>query len=473
MGGFFGAVSKRDVVLDVFFGVDYHSHLGTHRGGIAAWSRRDGFQRAIHSIENTPFRTKFEKDVVDMEGTMCIGCISDKEPQPILIRSHLGTYAICFIGRINNADELVEDYLSRKTLHFDVQSGGRVNNTELVATLIDQRDTIAEGIAYAQNKIDGSACIIVATENQEIYAARDKMGRLPVMVGKDENGYAIALESFAYQKLDYADYYQLGPGECVRITPEECTTVTEPSGREKFCGFMWTYFGYPNSHYEGASVEAIRYRSGEIMARNDDHILFDRLDAVCGVPDSGLPYAMGFAQSSGVPFKRPFIKYTPTWPRSFMPDSQKVRDHIAKMKMIPVPDLIKGKKLLFIDDSIVRGTQLQGTVQFLYDNGADEVHMRSGCPPIMYGCKFLNFARNNSDMDLISRRTIQQLEGDEGQKHIGEYASEETPRGKQMRQCICKQLGFDSLKFQSLEGLIESIGLPKDKICTYCWTGEE
>ncbi len=473
MGGFFGAVSTRDVVLDVFFGVDYHSHLGTRRGGIAAWNPVDGFQRAIHSIENSPFRAKFENDVTRMEGSMCIGCISDLDPQPILIRSHLGTYAISFTGRINNAGELADEFLNKRSLHFDVQSGGVVNNTELLATLIDQKNTIPEGIAYAQSRIDGSACIIVATDKREIYAARDRMGRLPVMVGRDENGFAVSLESFAYQKLDYVDYKQLGPGECVRITADECITVIEASGREKFCGFMWTYFGYPNSHYEGESVEIIRNRGGEIMARNDDPELIGHIDAVCGVPDSGVPYAVGFSTESGVPFKRPFIKYTPTWPRSFMPDSQKVRDHIAKMKMIPVPDLIRGKKLMFIDDSIVRGTQLQGTVQFLYDNGAEEVHMRSACPPIMFGCKYLNFARNNSDMELISRRTIHELEGDEGSKHLEEYAGEDTPRGKQMRECICKKFGFDSLKFQTLDGLIESIGIPRDRICTYCWTGEE
>ncbi len=474
MGGFFGAVSRRDVVLDVFFGVDYHSHLGTHRGGMAAWNREEGFQRAIHSIENTPFRTKFEEDIADMRGNACIGVISDRDPQPLLIHSKLGSFAICVIGRANNAAALEAEYLSSGCGFFESQSGGQSNLTELIAALISQKSSFAEGIAWAQSRIDGTANILIYSDTEGLIAARDSRGRLPVLIGKDENGYCATFEAFAYRKLGYEDFKELGAGECVRMTAEGCETLTPPSGTPKICAFLYTYFGYPNSQYEGATVELVRNRGGALLAQQDrERGLAQDLDAVCGVPDSGVAYAVGYATEGGVPFTRPFIKYTPTWPRSFMPDNPDVRHRIAKMKMIPVPELIKGKKLLFTDDSIVRGTQLQETVRFLSENGAAEIHMRSACPPIMYGCKYLRFARHTSDMDLIARRTVQQLEGEEGQTHLEEYADGGTQRGKAMRRCICQQFGFSTLEYQSIENLIEAIGIGKENICTYCWTGEE
>jgi len=473
MGGFFGAVANRDTVLDVFFGVDYHSHLGTRRAGMASWSEEDGFQRSIHSIENTPFRTKFEKDVSEMRGTGCIGCISDKDPQPIVLHTRHGIYAICMIGCINNAAELASELLQANG-HFEAHTGGRISLIDITAALINQKDTLAEGIAYAQERIDGSATILILEEGGSIIAARDRYGRLPVSIGRSEDGYCVSLETFAYQKLGYSDERYLGPGECVRISTNGVENLLPAREEERFCAFLWTYFGYPTSHYEGDSVEAVRNRGGVEMARADrENGVAQDIDAVCGVPDSGIPYAMGYAYECKKPFTRPFIKYTPTWPRSFMPATAELRHHIAKMKMIPVSDLIKGKKLLFIDDSIVRGTQLQETVDFLYDNGAEEVHMRSACPPIMYGCKYLNFSRSNGDMDLIARRVIQELEGNAGQKHVAEYADGSTERGKAMRECICKKLGFKTLEYQTLDALIRSTGIPREKICTYCWTGEE
>ena len=443
MGGFFGAISKRDCVLDIFFGVDYHSHLGTRRGGMAIYDASTGFQRQIHNIENTPFRTKFESDLAEFHGCSGIGCISDTDPQPLLVRSHLGMYAITTVGIINNSEELVNTYFSDHGHQFMAMSNGKVNESELIAALINQSDSLVEGIRHAQDVIDGSATILLLTP-EGIIAARDKLGRLPVLVGKNEDGHCVSFESFAYQKLGYQTCYELGPQEIVRITAE------------------------------GFNVEVMRYRNGEIMAR--DEVAQGRLpkvDYVAGVPDSGVPHAIGFANRSGKPFARPFVKYTPTWPRSFMPTNQEVRNQVAKMKQIPVPELIEGKKLLFVDDSIVRGTQLRETVEFLYDSGAAEVHMRSACPPIMYGCKYLNFSRSNSDMDLLARRTVQELEGDEGQNHLEEYADVRTERGQCLLSTICKQLGFDSLGYQSLEGLLEAIGIDRDKICTYCWTGKE
>jgi len=474
MGGFFGAISKEDCVLDVFFGVDYHSHLGTKRGGMALYDYTDdSFQRQIHNIENTPFRTKFEKDLHDFHGYSGIGCISDTDPQPLLIRSHLGMYAISTVGIINNAEELVEKYFSDHGHQFMAMSSGKVNASELTAALINQKDSFVEGILHAQEIIQGSMTILLLTRDG-IIAARDKVGRLPVLVGKKELSHCVSFESFAYHKLGYEDAYELGPREIVRITADGLETLS-PAGTEmKICGFLWTYYGYPNSNYEGVNVEVMRYRNGEIMAR--DEVVQGRLpkvDYVAGVPDSGVPHAIGFANRSGKPFARPFVKYTPTWPRSFTPSDQKVRNQVAKMKQIPVPELIEGKKLLFVDDSIVRGTQLRETVDFLYESGAEEVHMRSACPPIMYACKYLNFSRGNSDMDLLARRTIQELEGDEGQKHVEEYADATTERGKCLLKTICEKLGFDSLGYQSLSGVLEAIGIDKDKICTYCWTGKE
>jgi len=474
MGGFFGTISKRDCVLDVFFGVDYHSHLGTKRGGMAIYdAAADRFQRQIHNIENTPFRTKFEKDLHDFHGCSGIGCISDTDPQPLLVRSHLGMYAISTVGIINNAEELVDKYFSDHGHQFMAMSSGKVNASELTAALINQKDTLVDGILHAQEVIQGSMTILLLTR-EGIIAARDKMGRLPVLLGKNEEGYCVSFESFAYHKLGYEDAYELGPQEIVRITAEGFETLSPAGDKMKICGFLWTYYGYPNSNYEGVNVEVMRYRNGEIMAR--DEVLrgsLPKVDYVAGVPDSGIPHAIGYANRSGKPFARPFVKYTPTWPRSFTPSDQKVRNQVAKMKQIPVPELIDGKKLLFVDDSIVRGTQLQETVDFLYESGAEEVHMRSACPPIMYACKYLNFSRGNSDMDLLARRTIQELEGDEGQKHVEEYADVSTERGQCLLKAICDKFGFDSLGYQSLEGVLEAIGIDKDKICTYCWNGKE
>ena len=473
MGGFFGAISKRDVVLDVFFGTDYHSHLGTRRGGMAVYDGEQGFHRQIHNIENTPFRTKFEKDLNSFHGQAGIGCISDTDPQPLLMRSHLGLYAISTVGIINNAEELVDRYFSDHGHQFMAMSSGKVNATELVASLINQKDDLVSGIRYAQEQIEGSMTILILTTDG-IYAARDRLGRLPVLIGQNEEGCCVSFESFAYHKLGYQDAYELGPQEIVRITQEGWETLS-PAGKDmRICAFLWTYYGYPNSCYEGMNVEVMRYRNGEIMARDEvQRGQLPKVDYVAGVPDSGVPHAIGFANRSGKPFARPFVKYTPTWPRSFMPESQDVRNQVAKMKQIPVHELIKGKKLLFVDDSIVRGTQLRETVEFLYESGAEEVHMRSACPPIMYGCKYLNFSRSNSDMELLSRKTIQALEGDEGQKHLEEYADASTERGRCMLKAICEEMGFDSLGYQSLDGLLEAIGIDRDKICTYCWTGKE
>ena len=474
MGGFFGAVSTQDVSLDIFFGVDYHSHLGTRRGGMIIHDARDGFQRQIHSIENTPFRTKFEKDLAKFHGCSGIGCISDTDPQPLLVRSHLGLYAITTVGIINNAEELVERYFSDHGHQFMAMSSGKVNSTELAAALINQKDNLVDGILHAQEAIQGSLTLLILTDQGEIIAARDRVGRLPVLVGKHERGCCVSFESFAYHKLGYEDAYELGPREIVRLTAGGFE-VLSPAGEEmKICAFLWSYYGYPNSNYEGINVEVMRYNNGAIMARDErERGVLPQVDYVAGVPDSGVPHAIGYANESGVHFARPFIKYTPTWPRSFMPANQNVRNQVAKMKQIPVPELIEGKKLLFVDDSIVRGTQLQETVDFLYESGAKEVHMRSACPPIMYSCKYLNFSRGNSDMDLLARRTIQELEGDEGQKHLEEYADAQTERGGCMLKAICEKFGFDSLGYQSLDGLLEAIGIDRDKVCTYCWSGKE
>ncbi|WP_297720443.1 amidophosphoribosyltransferase [Intestinimonas sp.] len=473
MGGFFGAVSRRDCVMDVFFGTDYHSHLGTKRGGMAVYDPKLGFQRQIHNIENTPFRTKFDKDLEEFSGCSAIGCISDTDPQPLLVRSHLGLYAIITVGIINNSDALIERYFSDHGHQFMAMSSGKVNSTELAAALINQKDDLVSGIRHAQEEISGSCTMLLLTPDG-IIAARDRLGRLPVLVGQNEDGCCVSFESFAYHKLDYADAYELGPGEVVKVTAEGWETLA-PAGEDmRICAFLWTYYGYPNSNYEGVNVEVMRYRNGEIMAR--DEVAQGRLpkvDYVAGVPDSGVPHAIGFANRSGKPFARPFVKYTPTWPRSFMPGNQAARNQVAKMKQIPVPELIEGKKLLFVDDSIVRGTQLRETVEFLYESGAEEVHMRSACPPIMYGCKYLNFSRSNSDMELLARRTVQELEGDEGQQHLEEYADASTQRGQCMLRSICEKLGFDSLGYQSLDGLLEAIGIDRSKICTYCWTGKE
>lgn len=473
MGGFFGVTSKQDCVLDIFFGVDYHSHLGTKRGGMALHSKTKGFQRQIHNIENTPFRTKFENDLHDFEGCAGIGCISDSDPQPLLVRSHLGMYAITTIGAINNAEELIQTEFN-KGHQFMSLSSGKVNETELIASLINQKEDLISGIKYAQEAIKGSVTLLILTEDDAIIAARDNLGRLPVLIGKDEEGYSVSFESFAYQKLGYENEYELGPGEIVKITPEGYETL-KPAGEDmKICAFLWSYYGYPNSNYEGVNVEVMRYKNGEIMARDEalNGTLPD-VDYVAGIPDSGVPHAMGYAKESGHTYARPFVKYTPTWPRSFTPANQKIRNRVAKMKQIPVPELIEGKKLLFVDDSIVRGTQLRETVDFLYHSHAKEVHMRSACPPIMYGCKFLNFTSKGSEDDLLARRIIHELEGIAGDAHLDEYTDASTERGKCLLKSICEKFGFSSLGYQSLEGLLEAIGLPREKVCTYCWNGKE
>ncbi|MDY3712423.1 MAG: amidophosphoribosyltransferase [Agathobaculum sp.] len=473
MGGFFGAASKRDCVLDIFFGVDYHSHLGTKRGGMVVYDSGSGFQRQIHNISNTPFRTKFEDDVRDFHGCSGIGCISDTDPQPLLVRSHLGLYAITTVGIINNAEALVSQYFSDHGHQFMAMSSGKVNQTELIAALINKQEDIVTGIRYAQEQIDGSATILILTP-EGIIAARDRVGRLPVLVGRGEDGCCVSFESFAYHKLGYADHYELGPREIVRVTAEGVQTLAPAGEQMKICSFLWTYYGYPNSNYEGKNVELMRYKNGEILARDDrKRGLAQDIDYVAGVPDSGVPHAIGYANACHIPFARPFIKYTPTWPRSFMPSNQQVRNQVAKMKQIPVPELIEGKKLLFVDDSIVRGTQLRETVEFLYASGAAEVHMRSACPPIMYGCKYLNFSSSNSELELLARRTVRELEGDEGCRHLDEYADADTARGQRMLERICRDFGFSSLGYQSLEGLLEAIGLARDKVCTYCWNGQE
>ena len=473
MGGFFGAVNKSDAMEDVFFGTDYHSHLGTRRGGMAAFNKEIGLQREIHNIQNSPFRTKFEKVFEEMQGFAAIGCISDFEPQPLLIRSRLGAYAICNIGIINNAEELIENYLLGGG-YFDSMTGGNVNPTELIAALINQKENFVEGIRFVQEVVKGTTTIIILTDKGSIIAARDKVGRLPIHVGKKEDGYCVSFESFAYQKLGYEDEKELGPAEIVEITADGCKTLS-PAGKEmKICSFLWSYYGYPNSTYEGVNVEVMRYRNGEIMAAHDKKVgNAEDVDYVGGVPDSGTPHAIGYANGSHIPFARAFIKYTPTWARSFTPQKQIERNKIAKMKQVPVGDLIKDKNLLFVDDSIVRGTQLKETVDFLYDNGAKSVHMRSACPPIMYSCIYLNFSRATDQMELIARQIIMQLEGEEGFKYLEEYSDPFTERGKNLRTAICEKLNFASLEFQSLEGIIEAIGLEPCKLCTYCWNGKE
>ena len=474
MGGFFGAVSKRDCILDVFFGTDYHSHLGTRRGGMAAYDPQLGLQREIHNIENSPFRTKFDGILNEMKGTSAIGCISDTDPQPLLIRSNLGTYAICTIGIINNAEALLQQYLSFSGGHFDAMSGGKVNSNELISALIDQKSSFAEGIRFAQDLIEGTASILILKDDGHLIAARDKLGRLPIILEKNEDGFCVTFEDYAGEKLGYTYCRELGPGEAVELTPDGETVLLAPRKKKKICAFLWSYYGYPTSCYEGKNVEVMRYRNGRIMAKADkENGIAQDIDYVGGVPDSGTPHAIGYANESGVPFARPFIKYTPTWPRSFMPSNQSERNMVAKMKQIPVDELIRDKKLLFVDDSIVRGTQLRETVDFLYEHGAKDVHIRSACPPILYACKYLNFSRSNSENELIARATILELEGEEGFNHLDEYMDGTTERGKKLRQTICDKLHFSTLEYQTLEGILEAIDLPECDVCTYCRNGKE
>lgn len=468
MGGFFGVAAKEDCVFDLFFGTDYHSHLGTRRAGMAVYSREEGYNRAIHNIENAPFRTKFDKDVNEMRGSLGIGCISDYEPQPLIVRSHHGTYAITTVGKINNSARLINELFSRGHSHFLEMSGGDINATELVASIVNQKDNLVEGIRYAQEVIEGSMTILILTP-KGIYAARDRLGRTPISIGKKEGAYCVSFESFAYLNLGYTLDRELGPGEIAVVTPEGAKTLVNPGKNMKICTFLWIYYGYPSSSYEGISVEQMRYNCGAKLAERD-HV---QPDIVAGVPDSGTAHAIGYANRSGIPFSRPFIKYTPTWPRSFMPTIQTQRNLIARMKLIPVHDLIENKSLLLIDDSIVRGTQLRETTEFLYQSGAKEVHIRPACPPLLFGCKFLNFSRSSSEMDLITRRVLKEMEEDERKIDLRLYVDPDTAEYGQMVECIREKLNFTSLRFHRLDDMIASVGIEAEKLCTYCWNGEE
>lgn len=470
MGGFFGVVSNEDCVFDLFFGTDYHSHLGTRRGGMVVYDQEQGFDRAIHNIENSPFRTKFDKDVHEMKGTMGVGCISDYEPQPLIVRSHHGTYAITTVSKINNASEIVESIFANGHSHFMEMSGGEINATELVAAMINQKDNLIEGIRYALDLIDGSLTLLLLTP-KGIYAARDHYGRTPLVIGKKDNAYCATFEDFAYRNLGYTDYKRLGPGEIDVITTDGVKTLSAPGTDMKICTFLWVYYGYPSSSYEGISVEQMRYRCGACIAKRDNV----DVDIVAGVPDSGTAHAVGYSNESGIPFSRPFIKYTPTWPRSFMPTIQSKRNLIAKMKLIAVHELIKDKKILLIDDSIVRGTQLRETTEFLYSSGAKEVHIRPAYPPLMYGCKYLNFSRSTSEMDLITRRVIAKLEQTEkvSDEVLQEYTDPNSEKYDQMIEEIRKELNFTSLQYNRLDDMLDSVGLPPEQLCTYCWSGKE
>lgn len=468
MGGFFGVASKEDCVFDLFFGIDYHAHLGTRRAGMAVYDKDNGFDKAIHNIENAPFRTKFSKESNEMHGNLGIGCISDFEAQPILVRSHHGTFAITTVGKINNADEIVSEII-KSNVHFFEMQNGEINPTELVAAIINQKDNFIDGIKYAQEIIEGSMSMLILTD-KGIFAARDRLGRTPITIGKKENSYCMSFESFAYLNLGYQDYKELGPGEIAVMTADGVTTLSEAGKDMKICTFLWIYYGYPTSSYEGVNVEKMRYNCGKLLAKRDNV----KPDIVAGVPDSGTAHAIGYANESGIPFSRPFIKYTPTWPRSFMPTHQSKRDLIAKMKLIPVHDLIEGKSMLLIDDSIVRGTQLRETTEFLYESGAKEVHVRPACPPLFYGCKYLNFSRSTSEMELITRRVINELEGDNvTEETIKEYTDPDSEKYQKMLDKICEKLHFTSLRYHRLDDMIESVGIDPNKLCTYCWNGEE
>ncbi len=474
MGGFFAAASKEDCAFDVFFGTDYHSHLGTRRAGMVMFGE-DGFERAIHNIENSPFRTKFDKEVSKMKGHMGIGCISDYEPQPLIVRSHHGTYAIMTVGKINNMDALLDQVLDSGKIHFQEMSGGMINATELVATLINQQDNLVEGLKYAQEKIEGSMTILVLTP-VGIYLSRDKFGRTPLVVGRRADGFCAAFESFSYLNLGYHDYYELGPGEIAVMTPESLTTLSAPGQQKKICTFLWIYYGYAPACYEGVPVEVMRNKCGALMAKRDmaDPNGMPHIDTVAAIPDSGIGHAIGYSNESGIPYGRPFVKYTPTWPRSFMPTIQSKRNLIAKMKLIPIHEMINGHSLLLIDDSIVRGTQLGETTQFLYESGASEVHIRPACPPLLFGCKYLNFSRSTSEMELIARRVINSEEGGEVERSILEdYANPDSDRYHRMLEGIRKELNFTSLRFNRLDDMIEAVGIGRENLCTYCWDGKE
>ncbi|MCF2668093.1 MULTISPECIES: amidophosphoribosyltransferase [Lachnospiraceae] len=470
MGGFFGVASKRDCVLELFYGVDYHSHLGTRRGGMATYGE-EGFNRAIHNIENSPFRTKFDRDVSEMKGHLGIGCISDFEPQPLLIRSKLGSFAITTVGKVNNYDELLNRLYESANSHFQEMTNGQINVTELMAALICEKDSILEGIKYVQELVDGSMTMLVMTKDG-IYAARDRYGRTPLVIGHKDDAYCVSFESHAYINLGYTDYKELGPAEIVYITPEGVEVLSEPQKEMKICSFLWVYYGYPTSSYEGVNVEEMRYKCGSMLAKRDGDSVHP--DIVAGVPDSGIAHAIGYANESGIPYARPFIKYTPTWPRSFMPTNQSQRNLIARMKLIPVHALIENKKLLLIDDSIVRGTQLRETTEFLYQSGAKEVHVRPACPPIMYGCKYLNFSRSKSEMELIARQMIKKREGEDVPKEVlEEYSNPCSCKYAQMIEDIRKQQNFTTLRYHRLDDLLASIGIEPCKVCTYCFDGKE
>lgn len=467
MGGIFGVASKNDCVFDLFFGTDYHSHLGTRRAGMAVYGE-SGFQRAIHNIENSPFRTKFERDIDEMKGNLGIGCISDNEPQPLIVRSHLGNFAITTVGRINNVNELVDWAFTEGKAHFLEMSGGDINPTELTATLINSKDSIVEGIKYAQSRIDGSMSMLILT-SKGIYAARDKLGRTPIIIGKKDEAFCASFESFAYLNLGYENYNELGPGEIDFITPEAVEVVSPPLEDMKICTFLWVYYGYPSSTYEGMNVEKMRYNCGDMLAKRDNV----EADSVAGVPDSGTAHAVGYANRSQIPFSRPFVKYTPTWPRSFMPPKQSQRNLIARMKLIPVDALIRNKRLILIDDSLVRGTQLRETTEFLYHSGAKEVHIRLACPPLLFGCKYLNFSRSTSELDLITRRVISKLEGSENCNNLYEYTNPDSDKYENMVEQIRRELHFTTLKYHRLDDMIASTNISPCKLCTYCWSGKK
>ena len=460
--------AKEDCVFDLFFGTDYHSHLGTRRAGMAVYSKDNGFDRAIHNIENAPFRTKFDKDLSEMRGHLGIGCISDFEPQPLMVRSHHGTYAITTVGKINNTDALIKEVFDKGHSHFLEMSGGDINATELVASIVNQEDNLVDGIRHAQEIIDGSMTILLMTP-KGIYAARDKMGRTPVVIGKKEGAYCVSFESFAYLNLGYVEERELGPGEIVVVTPEAVQTLVKPGKDMKICTFLWVYYGYPSSSYEGISVEQMRYNCGSLLAERDNV----QPDIVAGVPDSGTAHAIGYANRSGIPFSRPFIKYTPTWPRSFMPTIQTQRNLIAKMKLIPVQELIQNKSLLLIDDSIVRGTQMRETTEFLYQSGAREVHIRPACPPLLFGCKYLNFSRSSSEMDLIARRVLKEMEQEGREIDLKYYVDPDTSQYAEMVDRIGRQLNFTTLRYHRLDDMIASVGIDRNRLCTYCWDGRE
>ena len=472
MGGLFGVVSCDDCSLDLFFGVDYHSHLGTRRGGLAVLGQDGQFIRSIHDIQNSPFRTKFEDDIGEMHGNIGIGCISDYEAQPLLVKSHLGSFAITTVGIVTNKEELIKEVLDGGYTHFLEMSGGDVNQTELIVALLNHERTILDGIKFVQDKIKGSITMLIMTP-EGIYGARDKFGRTPLQIGKKDSGFCLSFESHAYINLGYKDYRELGPAEIVYVTKDKLETLNPPSKKLKICTFLWIYYGYPTACYEGVNVEQMRYNCGKCLAKRDMEASVHP-DAVAGVPDSGTAHAVGYSNESGIPFTRPFIKYTPTWPRSFMPTSQDQRNLIAHMKLIPVQQLIQGRKLLLIDDSIVRGTQLRGTTDFLYKSGAKEVHVRPACPPIIFSCKYLNFSRSKNEMDLITRQVIRKLEGtDKNPDTIKKYCDPNSKEYERMLEEIRKQLHFTTLRFHRLDDMLDSTGLEHSKLCTYCWDGQE